>query len=314
MDGDDVVRGAQRALAEAEADLEKFKASRVCVAAREAEDAAAVLTDQYGRALVTLKVKEERVREDRARCVAAIEGVARARAAAAPAAVAAPAALAAPAPAVAGASTSTPRLSDAKRKLLVSEHMPPSKFPATDAVFTKADGQPNKGLISTRARSEELAIPLVVAAKELAEMRPESLAALAASDPVLYARLEAAKATIVEGVDHAVIQSRDLVLVHRAGSWSVLEKVHGPDFGEGVTPTEVKRLEKCVQAVKDAAGKGSSSKSPAKKFTKPRYSRDQRDDWRHSDGYRGERGRPYDFSRDGRGGQGRGFGGGRGNR
>ena len=79
MDGDDVVRGAQRALAEAEADLEKFKASRVCVAARQAENEAAVLTAQQERALGTLKVKEERVREDRARCVAAIEGVARAR-------------------------------------------------------------------------------------------------------------------------------------------------------------------------------------------------------------------------------------------
>ena len=37
MDGDDAVRGAQWAFAEAEAALEKFGATRVCVAAREAE-------------------------------------------------------------------------------------------------------------------------------------------------------------------------------------------------------------------------------------------------------------------------------------
>ena len=43
MDGDDAVRGAQWAFAEAEAALEKFGATRVCVAAREAEDAVAIL-------------------------------------------------------------------------------------------------------------------------------------------------------------------------------------------------------------------------------------------------------------------------------
>ena len=303
-----MVQAAEQAYSAALTASETYGRSRVAVAAATAQDNAEALTEQHARALEVLDKKEAKATAAHTAWTAALAARASMRAHVRPDGAAAPAqppAVGAALGEAEPASSSLKRMGGVKRKQMVSEHMSPGSYVSVDLAERLDPGKAlDKTLASNIVRHEELAAPLAATLSTLKSIAPEERAALVISNPGLAQRLEKAEEFAQLGVNHAMIQSLDYVLVHRSGGWGVITRLHGSDLGEGISATERKRIEKAVK--EEAEARKSPSKATSKPSRPPKF-RGSRDYDRDGGQYRGGFGGDH---RDGpRGGAGRGFGG-----